>query len=158
MRQLPILLGLCLIISVASAQTLGEITGEVKDPTGAVAPGASITATNTDTNISRITVTNTAGVYSFPALVRLSHDVAAQTPMKLGTMGLHSTPNGGDLPIAAFRHQFLQIAKTEREPKIPADASYDHEGSIGGSETAAADALHKYTVLNPKLQHFLEII
>jgi hypothetical protein len=69
MQNLAILLGLYLMISVGSAQTLGEITGEVRDPSGAVAPGASITATNTDTNVSRTTVTNTAGVYSFPAMV-----------------------------------------------------------------------------------------
>src|SRR6516162_480486 len=79
-RQLSILLGLCLTISVASAQTFGEITGEVKDPSGAVAPGASVTATNTDTNIARTTVTNTAGVYSFPALVPGPYQVKVEAP------------------------------------------------------------------------------
>src|SRR5215472_1715454 len=78
MRQL--LLGLYAIISTASAQTLGEITGEVKDPSGAVAPGASIMATNTDTNISRTTTTNTAGVYSFPALAPGPYQVKAEAP------------------------------------------------------------------------------
>src|SRR5262249_32193550 len=78
--QLSILLGLCLTICVSSAQTLGEITGEVKDPTGAVAPGASITVTNTDTNVSRATVTNTAGVFSFPALVPGPYQVRVEAP------------------------------------------------------------------------------
>src|SRR5215472_16929901 len=78
MRQL--LLGLYAIISTASAQTLGEITGEVKDPSGAVAPGASITATNTDTNVARTTVTNAAGVYSFPALVPGPYQVKVEAP------------------------------------------------------------------------------
>jgi hypothetical protein len=80
MRPLSILLGLYLTISVASAQTLGEITGEVKDPSGAVAPGASITVTNNDTNVSRTTVTNTAGVYSFPALVPGPYQVKVEAP------------------------------------------------------------------------------
>src|SRR6266567_1409326 len=80
MCQLSILMGLCLIISVASAQTFGEITGEVKDPSGAVAPGASITAVNTDTNVSRTTVTNTAGVYSFPALIPGPYQVKVEAP------------------------------------------------------------------------------
>ena len=50
-------------------QTLGEIAGEVKDSSGAVVPGASVTATNVATNVSRAVVTNDAGIYAFPALV-----------------------------------------------------------------------------------------
>ncbi len=52
----------------AFAQTFGEITGEVKDPSGAIAQNATVTATNTGTNVSRTTVTNDAGIYSFPGL------------------------------------------------------------------------------------------
>src|SRR5712692_11534322 len=69
MRQLFVLLGLVLPIGVTSAQTFGEITGEVTDQSGAVAPNASITATNTATNGARTTRTNAAGIYSIPALV-----------------------------------------------------------------------------------------
>ena len=69
MRQLFVLLGLCLPIGVASAQTFGEITGEVTDQSGAIAPNASVTATNTATNGARTTLTNASGIYSFPALV-----------------------------------------------------------------------------------------
>src|SRR6266853_6349785 len=69
MRQLFVLLGLVLPIGVASAQTFGEITGEVTDQSGAIAPNASVTATNTATNGSRTTRTNAAGIYSIPALV-----------------------------------------------------------------------------------------
>ena len=50
MRHLLLLLGLGLPIGVASGQTLGEITGEVKDQSGAIAPNASITAINTATS------------------------------------------------------------------------------------------------------------
>jgi hypothetical protein len=50
------------------AQTFGEITGEVKDSTGAVIPGVTVIAQNKSTNASRTVVTNNAGVYSFPAL------------------------------------------------------------------------------------------
>ena len=50
------------------AQTLGTITGEVKDASGAVIPGATVTATNTGTNATREMQSNEAGAYSFPAL------------------------------------------------------------------------------------------
>jgi Carboxypeptidase regulatory-like domain len=52
----------------AFAQTSGSITGEVKDQSGAVAPNASVTVTNSETNVARSTVTNAAGIYSFPDL------------------------------------------------------------------------------------------
>ena len=57
-------------MSAASAfsQTFGEITGAVRDPSGAVIAGATVTVTNVATNASRTTTTNDAGVYSFPAL------------------------------------------------------------------------------------------
>src|SRR5260370_38272683 len=80
MRQLWIVLGLCLTMGAASAQTFGEITGEVKDQSGAVAPNAPITATNTATNASRTTRTNEAGIYSIPALVPGTYPVKAETP------------------------------------------------------------------------------
>src|SRR5712692_1252290 len=52
-----------------SAQILGGIVGEVKDATGAVVVGATVSVTNTDTNATRSTPSNEAGLYSFPGLV-----------------------------------------------------------------------------------------
>jgi hypothetical protein len=54
---------------VAHAQaTRGSIAGTVKDASGAVIPGATVTVTNTDTNSTRTTVTNTLGFYRITAL------------------------------------------------------------------------------------------
>ncbi|MGH9657610.1 MAG: TonB-dependent receptor domain-containing protein, partial [Bryobacteraceae bacterium] len=55
--------------SLAYAQTFGDISGEVKDSTGAIVPQAKLIVTNTGTNTSRETVTNEAGIYRFPSLV-----------------------------------------------------------------------------------------
>ena len=69
MRRWALLIALeGVALVIASAQTGGQITGEVKDPSGALVPNATITATNTATNVSRTTETNTAGIYSFPGL------------------------------------------------------------------------------------------
>ena len=58
-----------LLLSVpAFAQTLGTITGEVKDSTGGVVPGATVTVTNKATNATRTTQSNAVGLYDFPAL------------------------------------------------------------------------------------------
>jgi Carboxypeptidase regulatory-like domain len=69
MKQLSQIVFLALGLAVAGhAQTLGEITGLVTDPSGAVIPGARVTITNDNTNAARSTTTNEAGVYSVPSL------------------------------------------------------------------------------------------
>src|SRR5712692_2468989 len=80
MRHLVMVMGLCLPIGVASAQTSGEITGEVKDQSGAVAPNAAVTVTNTATNAARSTTTNGAGIYGFPSLVPGTYQVKVEAP------------------------------------------------------------------------------
>ncbi|MEO5742184.1 MAG: carboxypeptidase-like regulatory domain-containing protein, partial [Vicinamibacterales bacterium] len=60
--------GLLLICAPAGAQTLGTITGDVKDASGALIPGATVTVTNTGTNAARESISNASGAYSVPAL------------------------------------------------------------------------------------------
>src|SRR3989454_3835015 len=50
------------------AQATAQISGTVRDPSGAVLPGVEITATQTDTGIARTTVTNETGSYVLPSL------------------------------------------------------------------------------------------
>jgi hypothetical protein len=57
-----------LLCAPSFAQTLGTITGEVKDSTGAVVPGATVTVINKATNGTRTTSTNAVGLFDFPAL------------------------------------------------------------------------------------------
>ena len=61
-----LLLAACAVAS--SAQTSAEITGLVKDPTGAAVSGASVTVTNKATGATRKVTTNSEGLYSFPSL------------------------------------------------------------------------------------------
>src|SRR5882724_6183533 len=81
--QARLLLMGCVLLSnaiVLNAQTLGEITGEVKDPTGAAVINAAVTATNSATNVARSTATNAEGVYSFPGLVPGIYEVKVTAP------------------------------------------------------------------------------
>src|SRR5207247_3953675 len=48
------------------AQAVSQISGTVKDQSGAVLPGVEITATQTDTGIARNTVSNETGSYVLP--------------------------------------------------------------------------------------------
>jgi hypothetical protein len=60
------------------AQTLGTIAGEVKDGTGALLPGATVTVVNKATNATRTTVTNSAGLFDLPALPPGTYSVRAE--------------------------------------------------------------------------------
>src|SRR4030095_9041111 len=50
------------------AQATAQISGTVKDQSGAVLPGVEITATQTDTGVARTTVSNETGSYVLPSL------------------------------------------------------------------------------------------
>src|SRR5438093_368895 len=50
------------------AQTFGEVTGRVTDPSGAVIPGASVALTNVNTNAVRKVVSTEAGAYTFASV------------------------------------------------------------------------------------------
>ncbi len=49
-------------------QTFGEITGQVRDPSGAVVVGATVTVTSIATSATRAALTNEAGIFSFSSL------------------------------------------------------------------------------------------
>jgi len=63
----------CVLAVLASsvagfAQTTGTLRGTIKDPSGAVIPGASVTATQEETNAARKTQSNESGDYEFAVL------------------------------------------------------------------------------------------
>ena len=70
---------LMLIPSTASAQAVtGTLLGNVTDSSGAAVPGATVTATNIDKNISRNVVSNESGYYIFTSLPNGTYTVDAE--------------------------------------------------------------------------------
>ena len=59
-------------------QTFGDISGQVRDGSGANIPAVLITATNVASNVVRTATTNDVGLYSFPAMVPGAYDVKAE--------------------------------------------------------------------------------
>lgn len=57
------------IVSVSAQEFRGTISGTVNDPNGAVVPGATVTVTNIETNVSASATTNDSGAYNFPLLL-----------------------------------------------------------------------------------------
>ena len=62
--------GLLVALTAASAlaQATAQITGTVKDSSGGVLPGATVSVTQTDTGFKREVVTDAAGSFSFPGI------------------------------------------------------------------------------------------
>jgi protocatechuate 3,4-dioxygenase beta subunit len=63
-----------LLITVAAPcawpqASTATVSGTVRDQTGAVIPGGSVTQANTDTNVTSRTSTNQAGFYMFPGVL-----------------------------------------------------------------------------------------
>src|SRR5262245_5134528 len=66
-----VLSGLFLVVISCScvwAQATAQISGTAKDQTAAVLPGVEIRATQTDTGITRDTITNESGLFILPNL------------------------------------------------------------------------------------------
>src|SRR5688500_15870789 len=69
-RTLWIALSVSMVLPVWAAAQLstGQISGRVTDASGAVLPGVTATATQTETQFVRTTITNDVGVYTLPNL------------------------------------------------------------------------------------------
>ena len=59
---------------------VASISGRVVDTTGAVVPGAAVTATQLDTNVAATAVTDRSGRFRFPYLRIGPYEVAANLP------------------------------------------------------------------------------
>ncbi|HYA18087.1 MAG TPA: carboxypeptidase regulatory-like domain-containing protein [Bryobacteraceae bacterium] len=77
--------GLSFLLFALSAPVLAQgpvanLSGEVRDPSGASVPSVAVTARETDTNVSRSTVTNQAGIYNFVGLPPGHYELTAEAP------------------------------------------------------------------------------
>ena len=64
--------------SARAQATTGTFTGAVTDPTGAVIPNATVTATNEATNVATSRTTSTDGLYTLPNLLPGFYTVKAE--------------------------------------------------------------------------------
>lgn len=60
--------------------TYATVTGTVADPSGAVLPGVSVTATNNATGVTSTVISNEAGAYNVTTLLPGTYTVSAELP------------------------------------------------------------------------------
>ena len=70
----------CSDAAAAWGQTNGEIRGTVNDPSGAVVPGATVTATLTGTDTTRTVTSDKDGAFDIPELAVGNYDVERRAP------------------------------------------------------------------------------
>ena len=73
-----VLIGVCVVTNLMAQTDRGVITGTVKDVSGAVVPGAQVTALQTSTNASFRTKTTTSGDFTVPSLPVGSYQVRVE--------------------------------------------------------------------------------
>ena len=70
-RQTAVVTGLLLLLvafNIVLAQSTAQVSGTVRDQTGAVLPGVEVALMQTDTGLSRTAVTDETGSYTLPNL------------------------------------------------------------------------------------------
>jgi hypothetical protein len=122
-RRLPAAFGVLILFALAWTQgwtqaTEGAITGSVKDLSGAVVPGATVTLINTEEGTTRSVKSNDVGDYSFLDVkaARYSVEVSAQGFDKWSVSGL----------VLAVRQELrldvtLEVGAVKQEVRFPAN-------------------------------------
>ena len=117
-------------ISAFAQSSQGGLRGVVKDEQGVI-PGVTVTLTNEGTNITRETVTNERGEYSFPAVEPATYTV------KCSVQGFRSFERRG---VRISTQQFvgldviLEVGTLEETITVTADAPLieSTNASVGG--------------------------
>jgi hypothetical protein len=112
------LIGATLLIVLATpafSQSNATIGGIITDATQAVLPGATVTATNTDTGIAKTAVSNAAGVYSFAGVQVGKYKISAE----LAGFQTQTFANVDVAQAAQVKLNFtLQVRKLEQSVEV----------------------------------------
>ena len=112
-----LLLTLAAALPVSAQEFRGAIHGTVKDSTGALLPGVTITVTNIETNVSQTVVTDSKGLYQVPHL------------------------NPGHYSVNATLSGFKAMVRNDIQVRIGDEVPIDFKMEVGGvSETISVTA------------------
>src|SRR5712691_4260425 len=75
-----IILGILFLTAAWPQASSSSVGGTVRDPGQAVVPRASVTLTNTATNVARTTLSNESGLYAFPGVFPGPYRVSVESP------------------------------------------------------------------------------
>ena len=110
------------------AQATAQISGTVKDQSGAILPGVEITATQTDTQRSRNTVTNESGSYVLPNIPIGPYRLEASLP---GFRTFVQTGIVLQVNSSPVINAVLTVGQVTEEIQVEANAALVETRSIG---------------------------
>src|SRR6266404_9000359 len=125
-------LGCVLLLTALAAigQTFGSIGGEIRDASGAVVAGATVTVVNVGTNASRTAEANEAGVYFLPSLPPGIYTVKVE---KSGFKTAIRNQVELQVQLAARVDFDLQVGQVNESVEVSADAALlvTDNGTVG---------------------------
>jgi carboxypeptidase family protein/TonB-dependent receptor-like protein len=134
--------------------TTATLYGMVRDSTGAVLPGANVTATNEGTNLSRETVTDTRGEFGLPALP------TGLYTLQIALQGFKTYTNQG-LPLGAgqiVRQTFvIEIGALAENIKVVGSAPLVETVSTTQTEALMAEQVLELPVARRNISDLLAL-
>jgi hypothetical protein len=131
-RPLSFILALLFIAAcsccAAWAQATAQITGTVKDQSGAVLPGTEVTATQTETGIARTAVTNETGSYVLSNLAIGPYRIEAGLP---GFRTFVQTGVVLQVNASPVINPVLQVGQVNEEVEVQANATLVETRTVG---------------------------
>ena len=131
-RIMPNFLGISLVLAFGCvsvwAQGTAQMTGTVTDQTGALLPGVDVTATQTDTGISRSAVSDETGAYVFPNLSTGPYRLEATLP---GFQTYSQTGIVLAVNTNAVVNAVLQVGQVAQTIEVTASAALVETRNVG---------------------------
>src|SRR5215472_7430628 len=131
MKPLVALLFSILVCTAGLSQNTAQISGSVKDQTGAVLPGADVTMTQTDTGLKRSAVTDETGSYVLSSLPVGPYRLEAALPgfksyVQTGiTLGVNANP---------VINAVLEVGQVSDQVEVQANAALVETRATGVGE------------------------
>src|ERR1700689_1491640 len=141
-------------VGLAQNTNSGEIRGTVKDPSGAVAAGVSVSILNTDTGGSKELTTNDAGIYDAVSILPGHYQITFSKPgfEKLVRSGIElqvgTTTGDGVLTVGA----------TQTEVRVTAEAPLLQTESAEQSTTLEAQVMQELPNVNQSWANFTKLL
>lgn len=158
------LLLLSLTVAVVAQTETGQITGTVKDKSGAVVPNAKVTLVAVETNTTRTAVTSAAGLYNFPSLkpavykviveaagfqkferqvtvnVSSNVDVSAQLLVGSSTTVVEVSATSADVAVNTENQTISTVITSDELQALPTNADRNPYALVGQSNNVVSDS------------------
>jgi hypothetical protein len=139
---------------LALAQVRGSFTGIVSDPTGAVIPGATVTATNEATNVAVAGPTNSEGVYTIAGLLPGFYTLKAEAKGFTSFVNQHIELTVGYVQRLDFK---LAVGEVTEEVTVSGEAPLVETSSMRMSNLVTAQQVQNLPLNGRNIFQLIQI-